>query len=169
MRSKVMRIVSTVLRGTTAVALALLAVSASAQEKSFSFSCQSVGSSPPEPRGDREGHSISSGEVSCRAEGGPLIGGVLTGTTTYEWEKGAGVLLAGSGIIRKPGATTAYRVIEGKIALIVTDGKVTGTTASGKGVYTLASGSASALAGKSFTYSTRPTAPGLFAIDVKVD
>jgi hypothetical protein len=164
-----MRIVSSVLRITTAVAFALVAVSASGQEKSFSFSCQSVGSSPPEPLGDREGHSISSSMVSCRAEGGPLIGGVLTGTTTYEWEKGAGVLLAGSGIIRKPGATTAYRIIEGKIALIMTDGKVTGSTGSGKGVYTMATGTAATLAGKTFTYSTRPTAPGQFAIDVKVE
>ncbi|MEJ8856663.1 hypothetical protein WKW79_18960 [Variovorax robiniae] len=164
-----MHVVSTVLRLSTAAAMALMAVSASGQQNSFSFSCQSVGSSPPEPLGDREGHSISSGEISCRAEGGPLVGGVLTGTNVYEWEKGAGVLLAGSGIIRKPGATTAYRVNEGKIALIVTDGKVTGTTGSGKGVYTLASGSAATLAGKSFTYATRPTAPGQFAIDVKVD
>ena len=165
-----MRFVSTVLRITTTVAIALLAVSASGQEKiSFSYTCQSVGSSPPEPIGDREGHSISSGEVSCRAEGGPLLGGVLTGTMIYEWEKGAGVLLAGSGIVRKPGATTAFRLIEGKIALIVTDGKVTGTIASGKGIYTLASGSAATLAGKSFTYSSRPTAPGLFMVDVKVD
>ena len=143
-----MRIVVTVLRVSTAVAIALLAASASGQEKSYSFSCQSVGSSPREPLGDREDHSISLSEVSCRAEGGPLVGGALTGTNTYEWEKGAGVLLAGSGIIRKPGATTAYRIIEGKIALIMTDGKVTGTTASGKGVYTLAIGGAATLAGK---------------------
>lgn len=164
-----MRIVSSVLRIATAVAFALLAVSASGQANSFGFSCQSVGSSPPEAIGDREGHSISSGEVSCRAEGGPLIGGVLTGKTIYEWDKGAGVLLSGDGIIRKPGATTAYRIIEGKIALIMTDGKVTGTTASGKGVYTMATGTATTLAGKTFTYSTRPTAPGQFAIDVKVE
>jgi len=158
-----------VLRTAAVIGFALLAVSASGQENSFKFSCQGVGSSPPEPIGDREGHSISSGEVSCRAEGGPLIGGVMTGTTMYEWDKGSGVMLSGSGIIRKPGATTAYRINEGKIALIVTDGKVTGSTSSGKGVYTMATGSAASLAGKSFTYSTRPTAPGQFTIDVKVE
>ena len=164
-----MRIVFKVLRVATAAAFAMCAVGANGQENSFYFSCQSVGSSPPEPIGDREGHSISSGEVSCRGEGGPLVGGVMTGVTTYEWDKSNGVLLSGSGIIRKPGATTAYRITEGKIALVMTDGKVIGTTAAGKGVYTLATGSAASLAGKSFTYSTRPTAPGQFAIDVKVE
>ena len=164
-----MRIVFKVLRITSTVAFALLALSASGQENSFKFSCQSIGSSPPEPIGDREGHSISSGEVSCRAEGGPLIGGVMTGTSMYEWDKGSGIMLSGSGIVRKPGATTAYRINEAKIALIMTDGKVTGSASSGKGVYTMATGSAASLAGKSFTYSTRTTAPGQFTLDVKVE
>lgn len=164
-----MRIAFNVLRSTTTAVFALLALSASAQENSFSFSCQGVGTSPSEPIGDREGHSISSGEVSCRAEGGPLIGGVMTGSTIYEWDKGSGVLLSGSGVIRKPGATTAYRISEGRIALILTDGKVTASTASGKGVYTMATGSAASLAGKSFTYSTRTTAPGQFSLVVKLE
>jgi hypothetical protein len=164
-----MHIASSILRITIGIGFTVLAACANAQGMSYSLSCQSVGSNPPEPLGDREGHSISSGEISCRADGGPLAGGVMTGMTIYEWDKGNGVMLAGSGIIRKPGATSAYRISEGKIALVMTDGKVTGTTGSGKGVYTLATGTAAVLAGKSFTYSTKPTGPGQFALDVKVE
>jgi len=51
-------------------------------------------------------------------------------------------------------------------AVIVTDGKVTGLTTSGKGSYPMATGSLASLAGKSFTYSSKPTGPGLFDIDV---
>jgi hypothetical protein len=50
--------------------------------------------------------------------------------------------------------------------VIVTEGKVTGVTTSGKGSYPMATGSWASLAGKSFTYSSKPTGLGLFEIDV---
>ena len=96
----------------------VMCASAFAQSgQSFRLLCQSVGSSTPEPLGDRDGHSISVAEVSCRVEGGLMDGGILTGTGITEWDKTNGVLLAGSGVTRKPGATTAYRNTEAKIAL----------------------------------------------------
>ncbi len=33
--------------------------------------CHAVGASPPEALGDREGHAITVGEITCRVEGGP--------------------------------------------------------------------------------------------------
>ncbi len=157
-----------ILRTTAVVALAVVALGAKAQGLSYSLQCQSIGASPPEPLGDSEGHAISSGDVSCRVEDGPLAGGVMTGTHMYEWNKGTGVTLAGSGIVRKPGATTTYRIDEGRVTLTMVDGKVRGSTGSGKGVYTMAIGTAAALNGKAFTYTTRTTAPGQFLLSVQV-
>ena len=50
---------------TAAIALAAVMPSAIAQESTFTYTCQTVGTAPPEPLGDREGHAISVSEVSC--------------------------------------------------------------------------------------------------------
>ncbi len=131
--------------------------------------CHAVGASPPEPLGDREGHAIAVGEISCRVEGGATDGGVLTGTTIYEWDKGVATMLSGIGVTRKPGATTAYQHTEGKQSLVMTDGKVSGATGSGRGRYTLATGAAAANNGKTYSYTFRTTAPGQFIVDLKND
>jgi hypothetical protein len=58
-----------------AVACAALACgSALAQaDQSSRLSCHTVGTAPPEPLGDREGHSLSVSQITCCAEGGGLI------------------------------------------------------------------------------------------------
>ena len=60
--------------GTAAAALAFafFAPSCFAQEKTTTWACQGVGMDTPEPLGDREGHLISVGQYSCRAEFGPV-------------------------------------------------------------------------------------------------
>lgn len=131
--------------------------------------CTVVGSNAPEPLGDREGHSIAVGQLTCRVEGGPLDGGVLTGTSINEWDKTSAVLLSGSGVTRKPGATSAYQNTEGKGALTLTDGKVSGFTGSGKGRWTMATGTAAALKGKTYSYTFKSTSPGQLMFDVKND
>lgn len=131
--------------------------------------CHAVGGGALEPLGDRDGHAISAGQLTCRVEGGPQDGGVLTGTTIYEWDKGSGVLLSGSGITRKPGAMTAYQHSDGKISLTITDGKVTGSTFTGRGRITMATGAASSLQGKTYSYAGQTTGPGQFTVDVKYD
>jgi hypothetical protein len=154
--------------GIAAAVIVLTAVAprAVAQEVNDTFACQFVGGGPSEPLGDREGHLLRVAQFSCLANSGPLSGGVLTGSTIYELDKGAGVLLAGSGVIRKPGLTAVDVLTEGKLTVLMTDGKVTGVTTSGKGSYPMATGSWASLTGKSFTYSSKPTGPGLFEIDV---
>ena len=157
--------------GIAAAAIALAAVmpSAIAQESTFTYTCQTVGTAPPEPLGDREGHAISVSENSCRADSGPFAGGVVTGTTIWEWDKTNGVVVSGNSVIRKPGATAVLKAIDGKISLTVTDGKVTGWTSSGRNTYLLATGSAASLAGKSTTYTAKSTGPGQFTMEVKVE
>jgi hypothetical protein len=56
---------------------------------------------------------------------------------------------------------------DAKIALTITDGKVTGWTSSGKGTWLVASGSAASLAGKSTTWTAKPTGPGQFTLEEK--
>ena len=131
--------------------------------------CHTVGSAPPEPLGDREGHSVSVSQFACRVEGGPTDGGVLTGTTIVEWDKGNGIILSGSGVTRKPGATTAFQHSEGKVALILSEGKVVGSTGSGRGRMTMATGTASSLAGKTYSYSAKTVGPGQSVVEVTYD
>ncbi len=131
--------------------------------------CHAVGYTPPEPLGDREGHSISVTHNSCRAEGGLIDGGIYTGINIIEWDKGNGVFLIGAGVIRKPGATSAYQHSEGKVTLTMTDGKVTGSTLSGGGRVIMATGSASELNGKTYTFTGKTVGPGQTVFDVKYD
>ena len=50
----------------------VVAAGAWAQESAFRMNCQIVGSAPPEPLGDREGHSLTTPQIICRVEGGPM-------------------------------------------------------------------------------------------------
>jgi hypothetical protein len=154
---------------TAAVALAAVMPSAVAQENTFTYACQSVGNSAPEPLGDREGHAISVAQAGCHLDSGPFAGGVLTNTTIWEWDKTNGVLVSGQNVIRKPGATAVIQFNEGKIALTVADGKVTGFTASGRSTFRLATGSAASLTGKSYTWTGKSTGPGQYTIEGKLE
>lgn len=154
---------------TTVIALSATAPSAVAQENTYTLTCQLVGGGAPEPVGDREGHSISVEEDSCRVDSGPLSGGVLTGSAIWEWNGSNAVLLSANGVVRKPGATVVHQGTEGKLALSMADGKVTGATGSGKGVNLMATGSAASLAGKPYTYKAKTTGPGQFTIEGKTE
>lgn len=152
------------------VAFALVSAGASGQAgPTARLHCQAVGGGAPEALGDREGHAIAAGTYSCRVEGGPGDGGIVTGTAIFEWDKGQAVLLSGMGINRKPGAVSAYQHLEGKQSLVMTDGKVSGFTGSGRGRYTLATGSMAAMAGKTYSFTFSSTGPGQFTVDLKSD
>lgn len=151
-----------------ALALACFAPSAFAQENTTVWACQSVGVSPPEPLGDREGHTISVGQYSCRAESGPLAGAVSTGTNMWEWDGPKATLLSDSGVARKPGATLAWTGTEGKSTLTMADGKVTGWTASGRGASVLGAGGWASMAGKSYAWTAKSVGPeSQFSIEAK--
>ena len=159
-----------VLRDFCGVATAVIVVSAAAssalaQENTATYSCQDVGVGPPEPLGDREGHSITVGGFSCRIDTGPMKGGVVTGSGIWEWDGTNAVSLAHSSVARMPGATVVWQGTDGKLALTMADGKVTGWTGSGKGHLLLATGSAASQAGKSTTWTGKSTGPGQFTIE----
>ena len=165
-----MTIIRWIIRCICISGLALLATSATAQPTpSFRLHCSRVGYSPPEPLGDRAGHSISIGEFVCRVEGGPSDGGTLTGTIVYEWEKTNATLLSGIGITRRPGAITAYQHSEGKASLVIRNGKVSGIVGSGRGRFTMATGTASSLAGKTYAYTYKSVGPGTTLVEIRLD
>jgi hypothetical protein len=152
-----------------AITFATFAPSVVAQETTFKSTCRDVGGFLSEPLGDREGHSISAGQYSCRVDSGPMSGGVDTGTVIYEWDKTSAVLVSGSGVVRKPGMTVVYQDVDGKLALTITDGKVTGWTASGRTRWPIGTGAAASLAGKSTTWTAKSTGPGQFEAEDKVE
>jgi hypothetical protein len=154
---------------TATIALAAAASSAVAQENTFTLTCQDVGGGAPEPLGDREGHSILANDYSCRADSGPLSGGVWTGRDIWEWDKTNAALVSGNGVVRKPGATVVYQHTAEKSALTMTDGKVTGFAGAGRGSLAMAIGSAASLAGKSYTFTAKSTGPGQFTVEIKVE
>lgn len=153
-----------------AAALATLAFGAMAQapilQKAY---CVNVGMNPMEPVGDRQGHALQVLNYSCRTEGGPMDGGVMTGVNITEWDAGKAVVLSGAGVGRKAGALASFQVTEGSTTLIMTDGKVTGMTSSGRGIMKHASGTASSLNGKTYSYTVRILSPGQFLIETTYD
>ena len=154
----------------TAIAFAAFAPAAVAQEITSTGTCQAVGlNGAPEPLGDREGHGISVGQISCHIDSGPMKDGIVTGTDILEWDGPNAVLVSEHGVVRKPGATLVYVETQGKIALTMADGKVTGWTAWAKGTNVVATGSAASLAGKSYTTMAKPTGPGQFTFEAKTE
>jgi hypothetical protein len=147
--------------------LALIPAPAAAQSgPTEQLHCNNVGYGPPEPLGDGKGHSISVSHFTCRVEGGPEDGGIVTGSTIWEWHKSKAVLLSGMGVTRKPGSILAWRQLNGKIALIISDGKVTGAQGSGRGRVTMATGAVAERKGKTYSFTFKSVGPGQFLTDV---
>src|SRR5262245_54287992 len=67
---------------------------------SFSLACASFGYAAREPLGDKDGHAMSTGAFSCRVTGGPLDGGVLSGTQAWEWQGSDATGLGGNSVLR---------------------------------------------------------------------
>ena len=154
----------------TAIAFAAFASNAVAQENTITGTCQAVGAiGAPEPLGDRQGHGISVGQVSCHIDSGPLKDGIGTGTSIWEWDGPNATLVASHGVIRAPGFTVVYVETQGKLALTIADGKVTGWTASTRGSNVVATGSAAFSAGKSFTTTSKSTGAGQFTYEGKLE
>jgi len=151
-----------------AVAFAAAAPSAVAQEIAFTSTCSIVGNAAPEPLGDREGHAIFVEEDICRFDSGPFAGGVMTATSTWEFDRTNAVLVSSSAVFRKPGSMAVGRLTEGKIALTITDGKVSAVTSWARGDWPITTGGAASLGGKSFTSTGKDTGPGQFALEYKV-
>jgi hypothetical protein len=149
----------------TVIAFAAFAPSAGAEEISFKQICQYVGAGAREPVGDHEGHLTLVSQYSCRMEGGPMDGAVVTGGDVTDWDKTSGVEVLGDAVVRKPGGFAVYQDTEGKAAVTIADGKVTGFTGSGKVHWVIATGSAAPLAGRTFDYTMKSTGAGQWEAD----
>ena len=82
------------------------------------FDRQDVGTSAPEPIGDAEGHALLTDTFSCRLTAGPMEGGLLTGTIAWDMNKGEGTLISGTGVIRKPGSLSRFRLANQRIGFL---------------------------------------------------
>lgn len=156
--------------GVVAVALAAIAPNAPAQTADIHrASCVAVGANPAEPIGDRPGHAIQVNTFTCRLSGGPMEGGVMTGTNMFEWDGGKAVLLSGAGVARKPGSFGVYQITQGSLTMVMADGKPAGVTGAGKGVMKYGSGVAAPFSGKTYSYTARSISPTEFVIETIYD
>ena len=131
--------------------------------------CMTTGTIAPEPVGDRDGHFIQVSQSTCRIEGGPLDGGVMTQNSIWEVDKGASTLSSSSGVIRKAGGIAVYQTASGTRTVTMKDGKVVGWTATGKSNFPIGGGTVAEVAGKSFTWTARFTGPNQYVIDSVMD
>lgn len=152
---------------TAAAAMQGAVVKASAQENVDAFSCQYIEAPTAEPFGTEEGHGISVRDYACQVTEGPLSGGVLTARAVWELDKSGGRLLLGGGVIREPGAIAVLQLSDGKLEYARSNGQVAEVRTSGSGAYLLASGGAGSLSGKTFTYTTKTTAPDRFYFEAR--
>ena len=143
------------------LAFAAFAPSGAAQELRNHDLCRQTGTYPPEPLGDRDGHTMSSGLDSCETVEGVTKGTIWTGYIIWEWDGPKAKELAGWGVGRKLGATQTCQDLpeKGTIELTMTDGKVTGWTASGQCVVTMGTGDFASMAGKTWYWNAKPTGP----------
>ena len=149
----------------SAIAFALAVPSATAQELHGHDVCRDVGGFTPEQLGDREGHALAIGQVSCQVTEGPLAGAVVTETSMFEWDGPKAKELSDYGVARKPGATQAFQHTDGTLEVTMTDGKPSGWTASGHGIVTLATGSWASFNGKKYEWTGKGTGPNVFEAD----
>jgi hypothetical protein len=125
--------------------------------------CNAVGSTHMEALRDREGHNLSVQTISCRLEGGPLNGAVVTGTNTYEWDK---AVASGSMVARASAGTFVAVFQDFGVTLTMTEGRVTGWVAKTTGSYRLATGAAAARSGKTFKTVATPNGSGQFVLEI---
>lgn len=134
------------------------------------FICMGTGANDPEPIAGQEERALQVWAATCRAEGGPTDGGVLTEHSIWDMSKGgAATMVSGDGVLRKRGGMAVYRLTAGTRTINMTDGKVSGWTVSGKGVWSMATGAAAPLANKSFSLTARPTGHRQYVIESVLD
>jgi hypothetical protein len=137
---------------------------ASAQDLSMRLVCANSHGPYVEPIVDREDQRFQASEASCKVEGGPMDGAVLTQSTFWHFDKNAGAMLSSHSVARKPGSLLVSGATAGTMAILGTGG----WSASGKGRYLLATGAATSLDGKTFSWTGKPEGYG-YVLTVVVD
>lgn len=93
-----------------------------------------------------------------------MTSGVLIGHAVIEWKDGTGTMLAGSGVVRRPGVVLVYQNLDYKVLYQKTDGKFSAASGAGDFKYVFAGGSEAALTGATFVYFTRAASPDTFLL-----
>jgi hypothetical protein len=153
-----------------AISLSLLssvdAAAQSASPSTYRLHCQSI----PGARDDiaaAAGRALIAGGYTCRVEGGPMNGGVTTGSTLGEITGDNYVGFSGGSVTRRPGSLLVTVHSEfGNKTLRDADGKFKDSQGTGRGRYVLATGDAAPYSGKGYRYVTRFAGPGMFDVDV---
>jgi len=169
MRTKGLRDLPLYFGSLSAIALALSASSAGAQELRNHDLCRQSRAYTPEELGN--GHIISEGLDSCETVEGVTKGAIWTSYGVWESDDGKTFKeVAGWAIGRKPGSTNVCQemTIYGTSEPVTTDGKVTGWTASGQCTVTLSTGDWASLSGKTWYWTATSTGPMTYEIHSEV-
>jgi hypothetical protein len=159
---------SRALATTVATMFSLVGAMAQAQiATGYSLHCENAGMAPHDALGDRDGHAMSVSNYTCRVAGGPLDGGVLTGTQHWEWQGPNATGLGGNSVMRHGKGTMVAAITESKSSLKMDGDKITGFGGGGTGRYVLATGAAAYLH-KTFSYTYHSTGFNQFVVDVTV-
>jgi hypothetical protein len=129
------------------------------------YECSIIGTTSPEPIGDRNGHRLVSAQFSCFGVDGLLKGAVYTGSNISEWNGPQGTFLSAGGIHRTSGGLAVTQLTEGTGSVTEKDGRPAGPKTSGKAVFKFASGTLAALSGKVVKFASQPTGVGRFILE----
>ncbi len=155
--------------GPLSVLLAVFAVPGARAQETGHEVCRSTGGFTPEQLGDRENHNLLISQASCEQTAGPAAGAFEDDTAMSEWDGPRAKELTGFGVSRKPGATLAFRDLDGQVELTMADGKPTGWTATGHSVVTMATGPWSSLKGRTSSWTSKSTGPSTYETDYTLD
>ena len=129
------------------------------------YECNVVGTTNPEPIGDRAGHGLVSYQFSCVGVEGLLKGAVYSAMHVSEWDGAQGTFLLAGGVHRAPGGLAVTQMLEGSGSISVKDGKPVGSTGFGKAVFKFASGTLAAISGKAVKFTSKSIGPNRFDLE----
>jgi hypothetical protein len=129
------------------------------------YECSIVGSSAPEPVGDRSEHNLINYQFSCFGVDGLMKGAVYTASQVSEWDGSKGTFLLVGGVHRTAGGLAVTQMLEGTGSLIIKDEKPVGSISSGKATFKFASGTLVKLSGKTFNWKSKSTGPNRFELE----
>lgn len=130
------------------------------------YDCHALGSTAPEPIGDRAGHGLQQYQFSCVGVDGPLKGAIYTAINATEWDGPNGKQLLGGGVHRMPDGLAVTQMQEGAHTTVeMKDGKLAGISGAGKAAVKFASGSLVSLSGKTLNFVSKSIGFNHFVIE----
>lgn len=130
------------------------------------YDCHALGSTVPEPIGDRVGHGLQQYQFSCVGIDGLLKGAIYTAINATEWDGPNGKQLLGGGVHRMPDGLAVTQMQDGAHTTVeMKDGKLSSISGSGKAAVKFASGSLATLSGKTLSFVSRSIGFNHFVVE----